>query len=194
MDGIAYDKGRSIALFGWSPTIPAEKYVLDIPAKTAFGHWDVDPRSAPFNLIPTTQLAAAGVERAFTGHVHLPTSFKRDGVDVTVVGSMQPFAHGEEDQEQFYVTRSLAEFDAEDVASFKNKCLRIRLNPGEVWDREVDCLQLQVEKLTEEDVEAIDVTLGDFDLAKIFETNVAGAGLPKSVEDELRARWQTAFS
>ena len=37
----------------------------------AFGHWDTDVRSEVFNLIPTGQLAAAGITKAYTGHVHL---------------------------------------------------------------------------------------------------------------------------
>ncbi|WP_204307606.1 hypothetical protein, partial [Enterobacter hormaechei] len=53
---------------------------------TAYGHWDVDPRSPSHNLIPTKELAALGITKAYTGHVHLPSTFKRDGVEVEVVG------------------------------------------------------------------------------------------------------------
>lgn len=195
--GAFLDKAQGFIIYGWSPTVPAATYIthLMVPGvRYVFGHWDVDLRSAPFNLIPTTQLAAAGVERAFTGHIHLPTQFKRDGVDVTVVGSMAPFAHGEDADGSIYKTMTLDEFDAADVASLRDCCLRIRLKPGEVWDRDVDCLQLQIEKLTADDVEQINVSLGDFDLHSIFNKRIEKADLPPLVEQELRKRWSVAFT
>ena len=36
-----------------------------------------------------------GGERAFTGHVHKPDSFTRAGIDVVVVGSLEPYSHSE---------------------------------------------------------------------------------------------------
>lgn len=196
--------GVSAVLCPWHPIVSAaeigqsvvmlSKVVTEFKHRYAFGHWDVDPRSAPFNLIPTLQLSTAGVERAFTGHVHLPTQFKRDGVDVTVVGSMAPFAHGEDADGSIYKTMTLDEFDATDPASLRDCCLRIRLNEGEVWDREIDCLQLQIEKVSAEAVEVIDVSLGEFDLQSIFDGRIKKANLPAPVEQELRTKWSAAFT
>ena len=73
-DWLNYD---GLAFFGWHPITSAEALVEDFiyntpntRGMTAFGHWDVDPLSDPFNLIPTEQLAAAGITKAYTGHVH----------------------------------------------------------------------------------------------------------------------------
>lgn len=186
----------SSVLLPWHPTVTAAEMSqwIDGDLTIAFGHWDVDLRSDPFNLVPTLQFSEMGVKRALTGHIHLPTSFKRDGVDVTVVGSMQPYAHGEDADGSIYVTHTLDEIEANDPKFYRNRCLRVRLQDGEVWDRDIDCLQLQFEKVSEKVEEQIDVSLGDFDLHGIFEDRVKKANLPEVVETELRQRWSAAFT
>lgn len=101
---------------GWQPVTTAEELVLSaaqdeamVDVTTAWGHWDVDTRSHPHNLIPTRALAELGVTKAYTGHIHLPDTFKRDGVDVTVVGSMQPYSFSEDAKGELYVTLTLEE-------------------------------------------------------------------------------------
>src|SRR4029079_4517459 len=79
----------------------------------------------------------------------LPQKFTRAGVEVIVTGSMQPLAHGEDPEERLYITRSLAEVEA-DPEAYKDKCLRVDLKPGEVFDMEIDCLQLIVRRPEEE--------------------------------------------
>ena len=140
----------SLIFLPWSPTSSAEELVHSIPSDlydAAFGHWDTDPRTSNGNLIPTKALAELGVTAAYTGHVHQKASFVRDGVTVVQVGSMQPYAHGEGDM---YVT--LSKEGVEDRIHnygadwFKNKCVRVDLDPTEVWDIDLDCLQLQVRR------------------------------------------------
>jgi hypothetical protein len=80
---------------------------------------------------------------------------------VTVIGS-HSLAHGEDPDERFYVTRSLAEVEA-NADAFKVKSLRVDLKPGEVFDMEIDCLQLTVRR-PDEELDNEQVVLGDFDL------------------------------
>ena len=75
---------------------------------------------------------------------------------------MQPMAHGEDPEERLYVTRSLAEVEA-DPDTFKDKCLRVDLKPGEIFDMEIDCLQLMVRR-PDQELDSEQVVLGDFDL------------------------------
>ena len=78
--------------FGWHPIKTAAEVVTDFnetnpgyEVDVAFGHWDVDPRSDPFNLIPIGQLKLIPcLKQAITGHVHTPETFTRDGLDVVV--------------------------------------------------------------------------------------------------------------
>jgi hypothetical protein len=130
-----------------------------------------------------------GVKRAFTGHVHKPDRFTRDGVDVVVVGSLQAFSHGEG---PMYVTLSLDEAREVDPAAIRDKCVRIQLRRGETYDLELDCLQLTLQRLSSEE-ELETVTLGDFDMAALFGQAFDQAGVTADLRatvlrkhDELR--------
>lgn len=159
-----------LAFFAWHPTIhaadniPIPKFDGGIPT-IAFGHWDVESFGGrDENLIPTKQLAEAGFTHAFTGHIHKADWFQRDGVGVTVVGSMQPYAHGEESNADLYVTITKDEIDD----TLHDRCVRVILQPGEVLDEEVDCLQLTIKKLEGQEDEMPAVVVGDFDMEAMF--------------------------
>jgi hypothetical protein len=181
-----------LVFFGWDALKPAaaivEDFVRRIPntkGMIAFGHYDVDPRSETFNLIPTGQLAAAGITKAYSGHVHTPETFTRDDVDVVVTGSMLPYAHGEGFP---YVTLTLDEARA--MTDVKDLCIRIKLEPGEVFDLDLDCLQLQI--IRPEDDVPLSVELGEFDLMALFTECMVG--VPANIQAEVRTKWDAAFT
>lgn len=181
----------ALVFLPWHPTKSAEEMAQGLRGKTAFGHWDVDLRSDPFNLLPTRLLAEGGFERAFTGHVHLPTSFERDGVKVNVVGSMLPYAHGEDPTGETYVTLSLDEARA--AEDLHDKCVRIRLQPGETFDLQIDCLQLQIERMESSD-KKLEVSLGEFDLQKLFEEVIVDHAVPSHIASSVRSEWDRRFT
>ena len=119
--------------FPWDPVRSATQLVTahGTPAPCAFGHWDIT--GDDHNLIPVQELAAAAITNVYTGHIHLPQTFTRAGVEVIVTGSMQPMAHAEDRDERLYVTRSLAEVEAAPEA-YRDKCLRVDLKLGEVFE------------------------------------------------------------
>jgi DNA repair exonuclease SbcCD nuclease subunit len=170
-----------LLLVPFDPVTPTAELIaeLDTAAEIAMGHWDVEGFGDNHNLIPTRLLAELGVSRAFTGHVHKPDSFRRDGVDVVVVGSLQPFSHGEGNM---YVTLTIDEAREVDPTTIKDKCVRIQLKPGETCNLELDCLQLTLQRLSSEE-EPDTVTLGDFDMAALFGQAFDQAG----VSADLRA-------
>jgi hypothetical protein len=181
--------------FGWDPIKSAAEVVTDFneanpgyEVDVAFGHWDVDPRSDPFNLIPIEQLKAIPcLKQAITGHVHLAETFTRDGLPVTVHGSMLAYAHGEGFP---YVTLTLAEARAMSPDFIRDLCVRIKLEPGEVFDLDLDCLQLQIVR-PEDDV-PLSVELGEFDLMALFTECMVG--VPANIQAEVRTRWDAAFT
>jgi DNA repair exonuclease SbcCD nuclease subunit len=191
-----------LLMCGWDPVKSAEEIIAGVPQGTALvaaGHWDVDARSAPFNMIPTASLAKIGITSAYTGHVHLPDSFARDDVQVEVVGSMQPFSFAEDATGDWYVTTDLEtlanelELHGSDFA--RDKCIRVYLKPGEVFDLDIDCLQLKVERAAEEtDLADIDVSLGDFSLQKIFEESMAGKSIPAPIMEAVKSKWSATFT
>jgi hypothetical protein len=155
-----------LLLVPFDPVTPTAGRIeeLGTAAEIAVEHWDVDSFGDDHNLIPSKLLADKGVKRAFTGHVHKPDSFMRDGVEVVVVGSLQAYSHGEG---PMYLTLSLDEARQVDFATSRDRCIRIQLKPGETYDLELDCFQISLQRLgTQEEPET--VTLGDFDLAALF--------------------------
>lgn len=181
-------------LLPWHPINSATEMAASVEKNItfAFGHWDVDTRSDAFNLIPTTELAKLGVTTAVTGHDHTQRTLVRDDVEIIVTGSMQPYSHGEDPNGEFYVTVGLD--DLTEPEKFKNKCVRVRLKQGEVFDQQIDCLQLQIEKESEDVEQDIDVTLGDFDLQSVFDEVVSEFEVPEAIAKQLGEKWRTAFS
>lgn len=167
--------GAALALDGllfcpWHPFQSAAELLAPHAGRrvhAAFGHWDLDAfgDEPPHNLLPWAELAAL-TGRAFTGHVHKPGTRAANGLEVTVTGSMQPYAHGEEAEPAWYLTLTLDELLARPAEELRDRCLRLRLRPGEV-PPEVDCLQLTVQRVTS-DQEPLEVKLESFDLQKLF--------------------------
>ncbi|WP_181181014.1 metallophosphoesterase [Mesorhizobium sp. B2-4-5] len=176
---------KRVGFFPFHPTKPAAELVTE-KVDIAFGHWDTIFGDS--NLIPTKKLAEMGCEVAYTGHVHLPDEFTRDDVKVVQVGSMQPYAHGE-DNGEMYVTLALDELEGKDL---RDKCIRVLLAPGERLDVEVDCLQLTVQRVGANEEETEEVTMGDFDLMALFGQAFEEAGVPTEVRGQILTRFEEA--
>ncbi len=190
----------------WHPTRTAVEQLGDgaeavlYGLTTAYGHWDTDPRGAPHNLIPTKELAAVGITHAYTGHVHLPTTFRRDDVEVTVVGSMQPYAQGEDGGQGSvrYVTLDLERLhELLDVApaSLCNACVRLRLAAGEQFDGEIpECLSWSVERVrVEDEAPPEDASLEGFDTTRAAVAALGEQEIIPEVRAQLAEWWMETF-
>lgn len=169
-----------IAYFPWQWDKSVDEQVRDMAgyeAELAVGHWDLqkfgDDES---HLVPVDKLRAVfGNEVVMvSGHFHKPGLYG----DVICTGSMQPVSHGEDPDEQFYVTRKLEEV-LEDPSAYRNKHLRVLLKPGEELPK-IDCLGLTHLRLTPE-LEAAGVTtsLDAFDWTTKLRDRIMG--LPEIV-------------
>jgi predicted phosphodiesterase len=170
--------------FGWQPETTADAQAAAAGLRegdTVFGHWDVDLRGDGRYRIPTEVFSEAGVVHAYTGHIHKPEQFTRDGVAVTVVGSMQPYAHGEGDS--LYITLTLAELAVRDVS---NMCVRVALAPGEVIETIPNCLQFKTISEAEVTLPAAP-TLDTFDFNGRFEALLEA--VPKDIAEQVRRKW-----
>lgn len=163
-------KHRSLVFLPWSPVLSALEVVADNEgmiehADAVFGHWDVVAIGESSNLIPAAQLKALNVKRALTGHDHTRRELVLEGLPILVTGSMQPYSHAEDPSGDLYVTVSLADVEA-DPAAFKDKCVRIRLQPGESLKEPLDCLQLQIQPASvteDEDDEEVEFSAFNFE-------------------------------
>lgn len=165
-----------------------------------FGHWDVESYGSSahdFNMVPTAVLSKI-TGTIYTGHVHRPTQFERDGVTVNVVGSMQPYAHGEDAEGQFYVTRGFEEYekisaDETERAKLVNVNIRVLVKEGQVPDP-VDCLSFitkkTVEKLEEDEAPDLDIKIEDFDMDRLFQESLFSREVGTGVMQKILEKWQ----
>ena len=174
---------------GYDPVVPLSDRITEdfVGAKAAFFHADIDGFGNEFNVIPTKALSAIGIARAYTGHVHKPSRFIRDGVDVEVVGSLQPFAHGEEIDDALYVTLSLVELEA--AGDLSQKCVRVLLEPGETLEQEIDCLQLTVKRLAGAETSDAVVSMGEFDIDALFRQAFRESGVSDAMTETMIERF-----
>lgn len=161
------------------------------PVLGVFGHWDVESYGGDhdFNMVPTALLSKV-TKTIWTGHVHKPSQFERDGVTVHVVGSMQPYAHGEDPHIRWYKTTSFEEFSAygdTEKAWCRNINLRVLVKEGQHAEP-IDCLSFQTKKVEErldDEQPDLEVKLEDFNMVTLFQETLVKREVRKSVMDQI---------
>lgn len=146
------------------------------------GHWDTLEIAGPHNLMPYKTLASM-TTKVVSGHEHTPYILyidkegnhgKQMGEPDAIVygtGSMQPYSHGEDPEQTLYITRTLEQVIpalAQDPHAYKDKCVRLVLGPDEVPPPDFDCLQFSIKRVTSEQKEELEVTLGEFSFRDLF--------------------------
>lgn len=136
------------------PHFPDHSYI-------SFGHWDVqdfdqisDTVKYTSNLIPSYIKEASDI--IVTGHEHLPKYVKTDKYELYVTGSMQPYAFGEQlDQESLYCVHSLDTVNLnlkKDINFYSSSNLRIICNTDDVLSSSISCLSLSYKFIKEVEV------------------------------------------
>ena len=182
-----------LALFGYDAFKSAAELANQLTANcnylAAFGHWDLTSHGSDFNLVPTEVFAELKIPVAYTGHIHKAQTIERHGVTVHAVGSMQPYAHGEQAEgDTFYRTLTLDEFDnLDEPITFENSNVRILLKGDEVFDQQVDCLSLVFKHIAEDEAEPLDVAYDSFNSDNILTECLEGVseGLTSWVKNRL---------
>ncbi|MFB2553920.1 metallophosphoesterase [Ensifer soli] len=187
-------KRDGLTFYPWHPLWQAKDKLKGLSG-VLFGHFDVE--FGDHNQVPTK----LQFERIYTGHDHKARRLVRDCTEVIVVGSMQPYAHGEEGNDDLYVTLNAADIapaemmsDTRDrrLASLRNRCVRI-VGP---FDGEIDCLQLTLarDSTASPDGEIGTVALGAFDMETLFSEAFAEAGVSAARTADSLTRYQTQRS
>ena len=194
--------GGWLLLCGWSPDVSAHDDVSGLcrpdpahPILAAFGHWDITQHGEDtHNLIPLEALADLGVTKVFTGHIHKAEAFTRNGMEVHVVGSMQPYAHGEEpDGSMLYMTLTPEQVEdmlAGDEDIFANSNVRILLIDGAEYPREFNCLSRTFKRtlsgVAKVDEEGNPVAAYDtFDLRTMISTTLTEFGVSEALQSRI---------
>lgn len=101
----------------WHPFKPAADIFAGFegPYEMVFGHWDCsDYGKENWNLIPLEALSRI-TSKAVSGHIHKPRELQYGDLTVNWVGSMLPYAFGEDaddSSDPTYVTLTLKELEA----------------------------------------------------------------------------------
>jgi DNA repair exonuclease SbcCD nuclease subunit len=168
-----------LVLYPWHPLWDVKERLAVSNAKILFGHFDTE--FGDHNMVPTK----LDFERIYTGHVHKRDRFTRDGTEVVIVGSLQPYAHGEETDDSLYIT--LRPKDIPAAGDLRNKCVRILGH----FDGDIDCLQITYkQEKTTDDGQLEQVTLGDFDMDKLFAEAFAEAGVSAERTEAVLGQYQ----
>jgi hypothetical protein len=204
----------AIALIPWHPVISAADMVPTLadsgPFAVVFGHWDIQSYGGDdSNLIPIQELSDI-TDLAVTGHDHKPRKLGLSGHDGGIIrfdhgdarlrvigtGSMQPYAHGEEadfEIDPLYLTETLEQVEycrSLQPEFFKDKCLRILLQPSEVLPDDLDCLQLTAKRVgAEGEDENLDVELGEFNMEALFSKEFETAGVRPDIAAIFKAKF-----
>ena len=162
-----------LALFGYdafkSATELANQLTVNCNYLAAFGHYDLTSHGSDFNLVPTEVFAALKIPTVYTGHIHRAQTIERHGVTVHAVGSMQPYAHGEQAEgDLLYQTLTLDEFNARNPEDFLDVNLRILLKGDEVFDTQLDCLSLVFKHIADAEAEPLEVAYDSFNSDNIL--------------------------
>jgi hypothetical protein len=168
---------NQLALFPWQWGVTAKEQVSRVfgtPAAAAIGHWDLAVFDGKDDhLAPVAELRSAfGEDLAiYSGHYHVPGPYTVNGIVVHCTGSMQPVTHGDDPNQDFYVTVTRAEALLRD--DLHDKHVRVRLAPGETMP-DIDCLALtHIREKASEVAEQAPVSIEDFDFARIVSERIS---------------------
>lgn len=147
------------------------------------GHWDCTAHGEDtHNVVPIDVFAQKGVTQVYSGHLHKPATYKAQGLRIEFIGSLQPYAHGEQmDDEVLYQTLlkdEVEELLAENTEAFADVNLRVILSAGEAWTEAVpNCLSFQTKVaafVDDSDLSDLEVGYEEFSTVNILNKNLVG--------------------
>lgn len=192
-----FNSAFGMAFVPWHPVKNSVEMAQQVEINTtiAFGHWDVVTVEDHYNRLPIEVLKAAGCEVVVTGHDHTKRTFELDDVEIIVTGSMQPYSHAEDQDGVLYITTTPEQVRKMAADQLKNKCIRVVLQDGEVFDDQIDCLALTTKREgvpDSEDEPDIDVEFEQFDFAGLLKKAFAEAGVTEGFVERTQKRLDDA--
>ena len=190
---------KGMGFISWSATYSAKELAEQLVSSVSvsgsnalaavFGHWDVVlPSNANhYNMVPTEQLKAV-TQKIVTGHVHRPDTVERDGIEITLTGSILPLSHGEEiDSDEMFYTVTKDEYEA-DPKKYERKFVRFVLNEDEELP-EGDFLQVKAYvKPSKTSLDEGEVAT-EFDISKILKAYLIKNDVPEARTIEVVERF-----
>lgn len=173
----------------WHPVHDAATMAADVEdgCTVAFGHWDVVTVSDKSNEVPVAVLKPKGVEVIVTGHDHLASEIEMDEVRVIRTGSMQPYSHSEDPNGVRYVT--LTPDEIRERTDLADKCVRVKLKPGEIFDDVVECMAFsRMRDKADDEEEDVAVEFEEFDFNSLLTDAFTEAGVSVDFQAKTRTK------
>jgi hypothetical protein len=114
-------------------------------------------------------------------------------VTVVVVGSMQPYSHGEDPNNNIYVTVPLEIITQrllKDPTEFHNKCVRVLLKKGEEIPANLDVLQLSFKYVDQDEKEENEVQMEIFSFRELFMGCMTENEIPEETAEAVWSKYQ----
>lgn len=172
----------------YNPFYEEEENTFDLDIKNpllSVGHWD-DPR---FNsgYRPCPDLISKS-EIIVSGHIHTPQEFNIKNTKFIYTGSLQPYSHSEDYNDNLYVTYDYKDFETlfteldgfnespnkELIHSFKNKNIRINCYPGYISPYSFEFMSLIYNNIFKNETEIEEVSdniINDFSTLYLLTLN-----------------------
>lgn len=179
-DSVWISPNKDFACVPWDPVATAKDMVRELPSglEYVFTHMDFEVFGDDEHNWMPYRLLSEKTETVVNGHIHKPKTFMFDDTTIIGVGSMQPYAHGEETDESLYLTRTLDSLD--DKLDYSGKCLRLLLEPGQETPDGLVYNQLTIKRVSAEEIESLadlEVEVEEFDFQKLFSETMKGNGV-----------------
>lgn len=150
--------------------VSRHKLVQKEKLEAVFCHCDIASYGGDdFNLIPLAELSEI-TDNVITGHVHRPQKYVYEGrVNVTVVGSMQPYSHAEDVKGERYITVTTNQLRQIEPSTLRNKYVRVMLQEGEETPEIPDCMGFKtVQEAKKPEALEVEVEFKEFNTERLL--------------------------
>lgn len=181
----------------WHPFKHAETLAKELTeCDMVFCHCDLEGGGP--NVIPYDTLSKI-TKKVITGHVHTPQTFHRNGMEIVVTGSMQPYSHAEDPEHKRYITVTVQQYNDlvlnyQDV--IKNQYIRLILPKGvEAPSPIPNCMGFKTitETSTDEPEQAdISLDIQDFNTRRLFEQCMNDCGVSKILQETMLEKFDVS--
>ena len=192
-----FPNGESIILIGWNVTTNAQEALLDAKEAgysnitTAVCHLDRVSFGNDDNVIPYEFFSEQGIKMVISGHDHKPYHFFDYGMEIIGTGSLLPYSHAEDHNDDIYHTfktvEDLQEY-LETNPDVSSKHIRVYVDEDDVVP-EVDAYSV---KILKREVAEIDLNTGvelvsidSYNPKKVWEKTAEDNLLTKDVADQI---------
>jgi DNA repair exonuclease SbcCD nuclease subunit len=167
------------------------------PLDAVFCHCDIQSFGGDdTNLLPLDVLKEV-TSTVYTGHVHNSSVFTKDGVQVVVTGSMQPYSHGEDPEGIWYTTLTFEQFtDLTGCDWLKNKYLKVLLKEGQEVTTIPDCLGFITKRMDQKEMalEDLQMDVGSFNARGLLNMALEEYAIPKDIQQEVMEKFDAEFA